>query len=89
MFDVFFLYFQIINGGFDDSNAHCVWYGVCKNDSLTGHKLYCSNETAPVQLDKTGQNLLKQYCPHLVHGENDTKTCCDAEQVCYNLLHIN
>ncbi|XP_031634860.1 NPC intracellular cholesterol transporter 1 isoform X2 [Contarinia nasturtii] len=70
---------EIING-YDDSNAHCVWYGVCKNSS-TGHKLYCSNETAPVPLDKNGQSLLKQYCPHLVHGETDTKTCCDAEQI--------
>lgn len=73
---------QIINGS-DDSNATCVWYGVCQVTPY-GHSLYCADNNTARHLDEDGQNLLKQYCPHLVHGVTDTFTCCDIEQVMYN-----
>ncbi|XP_055301385.1 NPC intracellular cholesterol transporter 1 isoform X4 [Sitodiplosis mosellana] len=72
---------EIING-YDDSNIeHCVWYGVCKTDPLTQHKLYCSNNDTAKRLPTDGQRLLRHYCSHLVHGETDTFTCCDGEQI--------
>lgn len=58
-----------------------MWYGVCKNDTITGHKLYCRYNGTAKPLSTDGQQILKKYCPHLVHGETDTYTCCDAEQV--------
>lgn len=44
--------------------------------------LYCSyNGTAKV-LDNDGREKLLKYCPSLDHGENNTFTCCDNDQVC-------
>lgn len=57
-----------------------MWYGVCKTTQIN-HKLYCSYNGTAHPLDNHGQELLQQYCPHLVHGANKTFTCCDEEQV--------
>lgn len=63
-----------------------MWYGICKVQS--GHSLYCSNNGTAQPLKEEGQNLLKEYCPHLVNGTNDTFTCCDVEQVTYFAITI-
>lgn len=76
---LYFLIGQVINGP-DDTSGTCVWYGVCKITQYN-HKQYCSYNGTAHPLDNHGQQLLQQYCPHLVHGADNTFTCCDAEQV--------
>lgn len=73
------------NESYADDDGSCVWYGVCKNMTGTSHKLYCSYNGTAKQLDSNGQRLLSQYCPQLLSDAANTFTCCDAEQVIYEI----
>lgn len=59
-----------------------MWYGVC--DST---RYYCSyNGSAKILKDSQALNALTEYCPHLVNNSGDTSTCCDGEQVIWNMV---
>ncbi|KAL2715871.1 NPC intracellular cholesterol transporter 1 isoform X2 [Vespula squamosa] len=60
---------------------HCIWYGECYKDSYT-HIKNCHYIGPAKPLDKEGQKLLAEQCPHLITDINkETNTCCDIKQL--------
>ncbi|KAL4217752.1 NPC intracellular cholesterol transporter 1 [Mactra antiquata] len=67
-------------------DGHCVWYGQCgKTTGWNQGGLNCpaTNETrnSPILKDKDGLRILKKYCPQLYNGDDNTRTCCNTEQL--------
>ncbi|KAF7992769.1 hypothetical protein HCN44_005113 [Aphidius gifuensis] len=73
----FILTFSVTNG----EDGHCIWYGQCYKDER-GNAKYCPYTGPAKQLDNESHQLLKKNCPHLIDdAENNTKACCDIEQL--------
>lgn len=68
----------------DADEGHCVWYGQCGSGWNSG-RLNCpvtnATRNAPLLTDPKALDILKQYCPDLYHGDNNTRTCCDINQL--------
>ncbi|KAK7790449.1 hypothetical protein R5R35_009492 [Gryllus longicercus] len=66
--------------------AHCVWYGQCQKDPVTGHSLNCQYDGPPKPLtDPDGIAVLEKWCPHMVEklrsSPGGLATCCDSQQL--------
>lgn len=68
-----------------EDEGHCIWYDQCGPGFNPGTTLNCpaTNETrhGPKLTDKKGLGILKKYCPHMYKGDNNTRTCCSADQL--------
>ncbi|KAH3710433.1 hypothetical protein DPMN_069915 [Dreissena polymorpha] len=66
------------------SHGHCVWYGQC-GPGFNGGRLNCpatGSKVNPHKLtDQKALQILRDYCPEIYNGNDNTLTCCSPEQV--------
>ncbi|XP_077294393.1 Niemann-Pick type C-1a isoform X2 [Arctopsyche grandis] len=64
--------------GLASSEGHCIWYGECSKNAL-GKGRNCVYNGPAKPLEPEGQEILREFCPELVQG-NDVRTCCSLNQ---------
>uniref|UniRef100_A0A6G5A668 Putative conserved secreted protein n=1 Tax=Rhipicephalus microplus TaxID=6941 RepID=A0A6G5A668_RHIMP len=58
--------------------SHCITYGYCGTDDMSGKRLPCAIKRVPAAMKSV---LLEKSCPALVSTKGHTAlTCCDTEQ---------
>lgn len=64
-------------------DCNCIWYGECGPSAAgNGLKYNCEYKGEAKQLlDKDSLAIIKDLCPHLYQGDNQTYTCCDPAQI--------
>lgn len=84
-----FLIIIILLGVFEFVNSKCIWYGKCgKSTRVSDRYYYCKDDGEPrLQTDENFLKLFENLCPHIYNGQNDTRTCCDMEQL--NLFNLD
>ncbi|WAR17615.1 NPC1-like protein [Mya arenaria] len=64
--------------------GQCVWYEEC-GKGFNGGKLNCpappSARNAPRLTDPASLQIIKDYCPSLYAGDDNTHTCCSPDQI--------
>ncbi|XP_050677149.1 NPC intracellular cholesterol transporter 1 isoform X3 [Leptidea sinapis] len=63
----------------DAAQGHCVWYGVCSNDTGPLNKqLNCLYEGPALPITSDAMPILQKYCPDIAAGG---VSCCNIEQL--------